>query len=240
MRRVLCALVLLCCAGSALAANTESLVRFRRDPGFYQTGRMQAVQWVNPAAADTDAVASDIVLGHAAVGAHTFTEAENTNFGQSVGVTARTISCNVTSKEGTAATVIDAGTVTITGRNILGESVSEAFTVEDNTEVSTQGAIAFSELTTLTYTAMGDTGAVCSIGIGTKLGLWNTLPFDSMILAWNGSSADGSAAFAVDDDEIEKNVVDFATDPTGTSDCGVLYWIPPFATVATEISSGKY
>jgi hypothetical protein len=240
MRWILCALALTCCAGSALAAGSESLVRFRRDPAFYHTGRLQTVQWVNPAAADTDAVASDIVLGHAAVGTHSFTAAENTNFGQSVGVTARTISCNVTSKEGTAASVIDAGTITITGRNLLGDTVTEAFTIEDNTEVSTQGAIAFSELTTLTYTAMGDTGAVCSIGIGTKLGLWNTLPIDSMILAWNGSSADASAAFTVDDDEIEKNVVDFSTDPTGTSDCGVLYWVPPFAAVATEISSGKY
>ena len=240
MKGLLLCVLLVCSAAPAFAVNTESRVRFRRDPGFFDTGRMQCIQWVNPAAPDTDVVASAVLLDSAAAGTHTFTTAQKAAFDASGhDGWARTVSVDIGSWADSN-NDIAAGTVTVYGTNVLNETVSQAFTITNNTSNSQQGTVAFHTLTYFTYTAMDDDSVGVSIGIGTKLGLWNTLPLDSMVLAWNGATADADAAITADDDEIEKNVIDFTTDPTGTTDFGVLYWIPPFAVVSTEIISGKY
>jgi len=222
-------------------AASESLLSFRRSQEFFQSGRMQGIMWVNLAASDTNSIAPNIQLDSASTGTHTFTAAEiaalhgsGTTMGRGTNGLARAVSLNIFSMNATDAD-IKVGTLKVDGTNILGASVSETFTITADTENSQQGAVAFATLTSFSYTAMDDDSVAVSIGVGNKIGLWNTLPTDTMIFAGNGTSADASAAITPDDDEIEKCVIDFDTDPTGTSDHSVLYWIPPFA-AATAVT----
>jgi hypothetical protein len=246
MRRIvwaLFALTLLVATVGECVAGGESLTRFRRDGDFLEKGRFQAILWVNPLAPDTNAVVSGVMLDSCSTGTHTFTAAQiaalhgsGTTFQRGSAGMARTVSCNIAAWDyASTANDIAAGTVKVNGYNLLGESISETFTITANTENSQQGSVAFASLTNFQYTAQDDDSVGVSIGIGTKLGLWNTLASDYMVVATNGTSEDASAAITPDVDEIEKNVIDYNSDPNGTTDHSVIYWVSPWAaTTATD------
>lgn len=243
MRRFALSLLLAGAFAVPALAGSEALQWFRRNNDFIQQGRMQNIQWVNAAATDSANIAAGLMLDSVAVTTTTFNDSVNTNLGSfsSKFGWARSVDVTIASRTGVANDVKGA-TLTITGTNILGDAITEAYTITNNTENTVAGVKAFKTLVSFTVGAMDDDSVAVSFGRGAKMGLWNTLPTDTMILAWNGSSADASAAFTIDDDEIEKNVVDYSTDPSGTSDCGVVYWIPPFASVTTSWTevNGKY
>lgn len=238
MKRILLALLLVLVSGSAFAS--ESVLRFRRDTSFLQGGRLQAIQWVNPCVPDTSVVAASVMLDSCATTTRTFSAVQAAAFEPSSNDGwARTIDVTIASRTGVS-NDIKGATLTITGTNILSDAITEAYTITNNTANTVAGTKAFKTVVSFTVGAMDDDSVAVSFGHGAKLGLWNTLPFDSMVLAWNGTSADASAAVTPDDDEIEKVIIDFNADPTGTSDHGVLYWIPPFSTTTTIISQNKY
>jgi hypothetical protein len=126
---------------------------------------------------------------------------------------------NITAK---AAAVPESGTVTdigaiqvkVEGLNIDGEKIEEelpAFTA--NTAGSVAGSLAFKKVTKITIPIHDGTGAQTSIGFGDKLGLPDKLSLNTFLAAYvNGTKeANAPTTFAVDDDEVEKNVIDLHT-----------------------------
>jgi hypothetical protein len=234
MKRIISlALVLACVAG--IAYGQASLSSFRQDSNFLTGGRMFCILWVNPAAADTDAVHSRFQCDSVLTSTYTFSDAESVLPGTGSvlpGGMARTVDFTLEGVGGS----INTGTITLYGYNIKNEAITEEYATTATTEETISGTKAFNKITYATFPAMDTHGVYASIGLGPKLGLHHTLPLNGLLGAWNGSSADGSALLTVDYDEIEKNVIIYNVAPTGTSDHSVLYWVPPFAVTT---STGK-
>lgn len=114
---------------------------------------------------------------------------------------------------GTTADVA-ACTVTVTGTNIYGRSITEAFAFADNAATATTGAKAFKTVTSVAWAASCEEGgfaATWSVGYGEKIGLSRCLDVAGN---WSWSTAAGSyettrATVVADSDEVEKNTADF-------------------------------
>lgn len=117
---------------------------------------------------------------------------------------------NVTATAGGTAGDIKAIQVVVTGKNVLGQTITEtlpAFTVD--TPGTVAGSKAFAEITSVTIPAHDGTGATTAIGFGDVLGLNHILTRNTIKSAYLAETLEGTApTVVVDDDEIEKNTVD--------------------------------
>lgn len=138
-------------------------------------------------------------------------------------VAAATEICNVTPTAGTARVILSAsltqvdvarnlvvkaptsygGVVDVTGTNLAGDVITEAFTVSGTN--TTTGAKAFKTVTHVEVPA----NESIQVGTGDKLGLPYMSAFTNILQTYLNSTLEGTAATVVRDaDEIEKNTLD--------------------------------
>jgi hypothetical protein len=128
-------------------------------------------------------------------------------------------------------TTADVGTctVTVTGKNILGSSISESFAFVANTTLATTGAKAFKEISTVAWAASCEDSpytATWSVGYGEKLGVKYCLDNTGDIIKslLNGAVEGTAPTMVVDADEVEKNTADYNGTMNGSNDF-VLYFM---------------
>lgn len=149
------------------------------------------------------------------------------------GITNPDVPRNLTITTGGTTADIAAGTVTITGTNVEGKTISEAFSMSDNLNGSVTGNIAFKTVTQIVFPIADGTGATISVGTGAKLGLNHRLqPNKSTVIVLQDTAIDGSiptvqatpTASTTHGDTVELNTVTPATTPNGTTFLTILYW----------------
>lgn len=133
---------------------------------------------------------------------------------------------------GTAADIA-AGSVLITGTNIEGKVITEAFVMSDNLAGVVTGNLAFKTITSVVFPAADGTGATIAVGTGAKLGLNHRLPpGKSSIVVVQDNAVDGNvpvvqaapSASTVHSHILELNTVTPATAPDGSTFLSILYW----------------
>jgi hypothetical protein len=134
-------------------------VRFFQDLKAPTQAMIEHYTWTNPVLGTASYVQSGAVLAtSAATTISTFTQQPDV---------ARNILLTPT---GTTAS-IGAGTAVVTGTNVLGQIISENFTITSSQSTATTGAKAFKTITSVAFPATSGSGATLSIGTGTKLGI---------------------------------------------------------------------
>lgn len=136
---------------------------------------------------------------------------------------------NVTITSAGVATDLENCTITVSGKNMLGASITEDFSVTANTSVSATGSKAFKSLTSISIPAAcqsGAAGATFSIGMGEKLGVSRCLDNagDILFSLYNGAKEGTAPTMVIDNDEVEKNTADFNGTMDGSADF-VLYFM---------------
>ena len=237
MRKLLLfGLVLLVLAPNALGGDTRTQVpTIHRDRDFLMQGKFIAWQFLNPAAADTDAVHSQYETSADQDTSYAFTSAEGVGTAahniQGTSLTL-TLPRNLTvTNSGTAAN-IDVGNTTIYGTNILGEAINEVFAFTENTAETITGSKAFATVDSFVVHQQDGANVHVSVGVGDKLGLPLTLPANTIQDAWVGATFETTApTVAVSATAIESNTIDFNANPDGTRDFIIRIWVPPFGSV---------
>ena len=193
---------------------------YAHDPKFPNTKSIEYQLIENPAATST---------GYLKIGATSGSVAATTisTFLHSVDV-AR----NITITSAGVATDLETCTITASGKNILGASISEDFAVTANTSVSATGAKAFKSVSSVSIPAAcqsGSAAATFSIGIGEKLGVSRCLnnAGDILFSEIDGAKEATAPTMVVDVDEVEKNTADFNGTMDGSSDF-ILYFMQNF------------
>ena len=116
---------------------------------------------------------------------------------------------------------VKAGNVTVTGTNIYGETITEAFAFLDNASTATTGTKAFKTVTSIAFPAEDSPyTAQWDVGFTDKIGLDHCVDYAGNV-AW--TTADGvyegtRASCTADADEVEKNVCDPNTAADGDVD----------------------
>ena len=116
---------------------------------------------------------------------------------------------------------VKAGNVTVTGTNVFGETITEAFAFLDNASTATTGTKAFKTVTSISFPAEDSPyTAQWDVGFTDKLGLDHCMDYAGD-LAW--ATADGTyegtrPTCTADADEVEKNVCDPNTAANGAVD----------------------
>ncbi|MCA9726048.1 MAG: hypothetical protein KC729_00085 [Candidatus Eisenbacteria bacterium] len=210
-----------------------------RDQEFMQSGKLVAWQFLNPAAADTDYVHSTYGTSTSQDTSYAFTSAEvvGTAAFNVLGTSrTETFSRNITlTVSGTQANV-NGGTATVYGTNVNGAAISEDFTLVENTLGTLTGSKAFYTLDSLAVNQQDGANVMVSVGIGAKLQLPVTLPFNTVLHSWCAGTPEGTApTVATSATAIESNTIAFNTAPDGSKDYAILIWIPPFGS-ATAVS----
>lgn len=95
------------------------------------------------------------------------------------------------------------GTVTVTGTNINGETITEAFTLSGT--ASQVGNKAFKTVTNVALPALTTAGDTVDVGWGVKLGLPVCLAQNTVIKAYRDTSTADSGTVAVDASAVESN-----------------------------------
>ncbi len=123
---------------------------------------------------------------------------------------------------------VAACTITITGTNINGATITEDFAFLDNASTATTGAKAFKTVTSMSFAAAcEDTPftAKWSIGWGEKLGLKRCMANSGhTIQSLVGTTIESTRPTCVaDDDEVEKNTCDFNGTMNGSNDFDLFF-----------------
>jgi len=180
----------------------------------------------NPAAADTDAVHSVYATSASAATTQTFTAAESAVLDYPRNVTL-TIS-------GTTANV-NGGTTTLTGKNILGDTITEAYTLTENTVETLTGAKAFKSVSSLLINIQDGTNVKVSVGIGSKFGMQTTNVTNGVVLAdVDGIKETTAPTVAVSGAAIESNTISFNTAPNGTKDFSYVTLVSPYRVTTSD------
>lgn len=234
MKRITFALltVALLLGAASAAFGSESSLRIKtlpNVPGMSPIGGMPLWGYLfNVSVADTG-LSGKIALSTSAT-SHTFTTVQKAKFDHP-----RNAQFTIAKWGGATVNNIKAGTATLTGTNVKGETITETYTISDNTAATTVGTVAFASITSLAVTAMDGTCG-CSIGIGNKYGLSTTAPCVAAPLTFMNASATALAAPTIvcDNDEVEKNTIDFATDASAATDDYVFFYIiPPYMSIGS-------
>lgn len=98
------------------------------------------------------------------------------------------------------------GDVTITGTNIADEVITEIVTLTSATPAA--GAVAFKTVTSILLPEKVGSETI-DVGWGELVGLPYKFAAKPLVFALNDGAVDTTPALTIDDDEIEKNVVDF-------------------------------
>lgn len=109
---------------------------------------------------------------------------------------------------------VEACTITVTGTNFFGRTITETFAFLADASSATTGAKAFKTVTSVSFPANCESGgfaATWSIGVGEKIGLKRCMADAG---SWFQSSVAGAfestrATIVADTDEVEKNTADF-------------------------------
>jgi hypothetical protein len=130
---------------------------------------------------------------------------------------------NLTITPGSTTANVEACTVTVTGTNILGRTITEDFAFADNASSATTGSKAFKTVTSASWAASCEATpfqATWIIGIGEKLGVKKCMEKAGHLLfsTIDGAYESTRATVAADSDEVEKNTLDFNGTMDGTSD----------------------
>jgi hypothetical protein len=212
------------------ALGSESLFRIdgRNDALiFEESGMPYWYQWIDPDAPDTNAIFDLVAMPILADSTVTFTAAQSAKLDFP-----RTLAVYVCDTDGGDDTDIDAGDIVVTGTNILGDAVTETFTITADTALQdADGTIAFKSITSAVLPVQsGDiSGVKISIGIGSSLGVPFTTAHDCVLFATCEGAVEGTAPTqAFDFDEIEKNIISFNTAPNAAKAFNVLFWIPKY------------
>lgn len=130
-----------------------------------------------------------------------------------------------------AGTTADVGscTVTLSGTDFHGQSITEAYTFAANQSTKQEGLKAFKTVTSIAFAASCEDspyGATWSVGIGNSLGLKRCMGAagDFLFSHLNGSKESTAPTLSVDDDEIEKNTADFDGTYNGSNDFTFFYF----------------
>lgn len=164
----------------------------------------------------------------------TFSSASMDSLLKGSGIGARQV--KVTWYSGTASDLA-AGTITLTGKNILGETITEDFTITDNTVGSGLSTYAYSSLTSLVIPVADVARSTCSVSVGRGAGIG--LPFTNVlkspvIMSWkNGSDftvpiADSVSTSATDISSCMIKPVVAANEAVSIRDYDFLLYIPPY------------
>lgn len=164
-------------------------------------------------------------VGSPAVGATNAVHAAAATLGSggpqviSTGLTNPDVPRNVTATTAGTAGDIKAVQVTVTGTNILGETISETlpvFTVDTATTVV--GSKAFATVTSYSVPAMDGTGATVAIGTGAKVGLPVKLSRNTVIAAFlNGVREATAPTVVVSSSAVESNTATLSSALAGTA-----------------------
>lgn len=121
---------------------------------------------------------------------------------------------NLTITPGGTTGDVEACTITVTGTNYFGRTITETFAFLADASTATVGNKAFKTVTSVSFPAnceSGGFGATWSIGVGEKIGLKRCMAAAGD-WAWShvgGTYESTRATLAVDADEVEKNTADF-------------------------------
>lgn len=245
MKRITLFVTLALLLGAASAAfGSEATVIAPKVKG----GRPTAAPWVtgyclrilNPAATDTSGI-------HALYNCYptgtdttyTFSTAEKAAFavesakaagGRSLVVQ----SCDI---DGSDNNDIKNVSITITGTNALGATVTGTFATANNTAGAATHAtpIAFKTITSITIPKMDGAGARVSVGFGTQFGLPFTSPENTVLQACvSGVRETTFPTVTYDGTDIEKNTIAFNSAPNGTADYSVYLFWPCYQSAAAN------
>lgn len=189
-----------------------------------RSGQPEWLAWINPAAGDTNAVKTSFegpVAGDTTI---TFTDEESAVIDY-----ARNITLTVA---GTQANV-DVGTVTLTGTNILNQTITEDYAFTENMAAGTlTGAKAFKSVSSLAIHQQDGGNVLIAVGIGVKFGLPQTDVCNPVVFVNHDGTRDSTAGtVTVSGSAVESNGITFATAPTGTKDYHVYAVFSPFSAV---------
>lgn len=124
-------------------------------------------------------------------------------------------------------TDVEACTITVTGSNINGGTITEDFSISNNQSTATTGNKAFKRLTSVLFPASCETGAygaTYDIGVGTKLGVKSCLDAaGNIIKATTDGATDTAPTMAVNATAVESNTATMATAPNGSRDFNLFY-----------------
>jgi hypothetical protein len=139
------------------------------------------------------------------------------------------MSRNLTITPGGLTSHVGACTITISGTNIFGQSISETFSIDANESGTVTGSKAFKSVSSIAIPAGCEEeykAATWDFGIGTKLGVKNCMSNagDIFFSLLNGAKEGTAPTMAVDADEVEKNTSTFNGSLDGSNDY-VLYFM---------------
>lgn len=104
--------------------------------------------------------------------------------------------------------------IVVTGKNIAGEEITEAFAIVENTPATHTGNLAFAEITSVLIPVQDGDSVTVDVGVGKKIGV----PYKEGLILKSllGTSAD-TGTLTLDDD-IEKCVYAVNGSPNGVND----------------------
>lgn len=122
---------------------------------------------------------------------------------------------------------VAAGSVTITGTDIAGNSISDAVTFIANATAAQTTTKAFASIATISFATQDGTGAKFDIGVANKFGLKQKFKDDAFILIglFDGVDELSSATKAVSSTELSSNTYQTAGTCDGTKSIDVFYLI---------------
>lgn len=185
-------------------------------------GYIHRQKWTDAATADTDLLLNDQATSSSVITTVTSFLAQP-DFPRNIVIT----------PGGTTADV-PAGDVTVTGTNIRGQVITEAFTFAANASSATTGNKAFKTVTSIVFPIQDGAAATYDVGTGVKLGLDRKYSEASVIDAFTDGVRETTAAtVAVSASAVESNTVSTNTAPNGSRDF-VVY------TINTEVTNTPY
>ena len=122
---------------------------------------------------------------------------------------------------------VNGGIITITGTDIHGGAVTEAFTIVVDQSTTTTGTKAFSTVTSIALSANIESGSFAAdwnIGTTDALGLSYCMAGNNVLFAdLAGTYESTRPTVTYDADEIEKNTIDLNSSYNGSSNVNVFY-----------------
>lgn len=181
----------------------------------------------NPAAADTNGIKTSFEGPQVADTVITFTAGESDNLDYPRNVTLQVA--------GTQANV-DVGTVTLTGTNILGDTITEDYAFTENMAPGTvTGTKAFKSVTSLAIHVQDGGNVMIGVGFGAKFGLRSTNITNGVLFAdMDGTREATPPTVTASPTAIESNGITFNTAPNGARDYHWLVAISPYRTLTAD------
>ncbi len=124
---------------------------------------------------------------------------------------------------------VPAGDVTVTGTNIHGDTISEAFTFAANASTVTNGTKAFCSVTSIVFPIQDGAAATYDVGVLDALGLKRCMDSAGHVFhaVFDGAYEGTRPTCTADADEVEKNVCDINGTLNGSKDVE-LYFVQNF------------